>query len=65
MRVAGIKGFTIRFDDQPAEKMQLSTDIEKQIGAAAVSGDAFLKLQGSKRLRMEALTYRGNTERGH
>jgi hypothetical protein len=52
----GIEGTTLRFDDQPPERMRLGTKMEKQVNAVEISGDEFRKLLGSNRLRMEVLT---------
>lgn len=52
----GIEGVTLRFDDQPAERMRLARKVEKQVSAVEISGDEFRKLLGSNRLRIEVLT---------
>jgi SPOR domain len=52
----GVQGFSYRLDDGPVSKMQLATDIERQIGAVHISGDAFNHILRASRLRVETFT---------
>ncbi len=52
----GVQGFTYRIDDEASSKMQIPTEIEKNIGAAHIEGSEFAHLLSAKRLRMQVLT---------
>jgi cell division protein FtsN len=53
----GLKAYRYRIDDGPASKLQLPTEVQKQMDVAEISGRAFDAIIASKRLRVEALTY--------
>jgi hypothetical protein len=52
----GIQTVTLRFDDQPPERLRLGTEMEKEIRSVHITGDEFRKLLGSNRLRVQVLT---------
>jgi hypothetical protein len=52
----GVKGVTLRFGDQPAEKLRLATKSERSLSSVSIEGGDFTKLLGSTRLRMQVLT---------
>lgn len=52
----GLEGITVRYGEQPAERLRLATDIEKRIRAVSISGNGFQKLLGSERLRVQVST---------
>jgi hypothetical protein len=52
----GIESITLRFGDEPPERMRLATDIEKKVRALSITGNEFRKLLGSRRLRVQVLT---------
>jgi hypothetical protein len=51
----GVKAYTIRFNDEPAEPLQNATNIEKEISAADLSMYSE-RIYTAKRLRVEILT---------
>jgi hypothetical protein len=52
----GIQSVTLRFDDQPPERLRLGTEMEKELRSVRITGDEFRKLLGSSRLRVQVLT---------
>jgi hypothetical protein len=52
----GVQSVTLRFDDEPAQKLRLASEMEKKLDVADINGADFERLLSSKRLRMQALT---------
>jgi hypothetical protein len=52
----GLKSVTLRFGDQPAERLRLATEMEEKVDAIEISGNDFTKLLGSARLRVQSMT---------
>src|SRR5262249_49583854 len=52
----GVRGITLRFDEQPARALRLATDIERRIGTVNFTRAEFNELQSSKRLRVQVMT---------
>lgn len=52
----GVSGVTLRFGDQPADKLRLPTQIEKKMSTVVIDGSQFNRLLGSNRLRLQAIT---------
>lgn len=54
----GLRGYTLRFDDDPALSMKLPTDVEKQVSAFFIesSDERYARLMAATRLRIQALT---------
>jgi hypothetical protein len=52
----GVKGYQVRLDDEPEGRMNLPSDIEKQMSALMWEGDAFETLMKAKRARIQVLT---------
>lgn len=52
----GIAAVTLRFDDEPARRLRLATDVEKRISALNVTGSEFKRLIGASRLRAQVVT---------
>lgn len=52
----GIQSYRLRFDDEPAQPLNLASDSEKNINAIDIKDTDFDKLFTSKRLRVEVLT---------
>lgn len=55
----GVKAYTLRFDDAPAEAMQLPTDMEKEMSAVILE-PLFDRIYNGSRLRTEIVTVLGN-----
>lgn len=59
----GVQGVTLRFDDNPANRLRLATDMEKRIRSVIISGREFSQLTGSSRLRYQVATlFRGSAD---
>lgn len=52
----GVDGVTLRFDNDPPDKMRLARDIEKKISAVDIEGSDFRRALASKRLRVQIIT---------
>jgi hypothetical protein len=55
----GIKGYKLRFDDNPASGLQLATPIEQQVGAVIWEDQDFYRILQARRLRFQGLTVLG------
>jgi hypothetical protein len=53
----GIQAYEVRVDDDPPSKMQLASDIEKQIQALGFQGAEFEEVLKSKRLRVKGVGF--------
>jgi hypothetical protein len=49
----GVKGYTVRVDDEPPSQMQLPSDIEQGIQALGFQGKAFEQVLEAKRIRVQ------------
>lgn len=56
----GVKFYTLRYDDQPAESQQSATKMEKDISAVIIdSSNSFDRIYNGKRLRAQVGTILG------
>jgi hypothetical protein len=51
----GVRAYTLRFDDEPADSLQLARDMEKEISAVMIGSD-FDRAYSGKRLRVQVQT---------
>jgi len=51
----GVQAITLRFDDDPPERMQLASDVEKDVSAIAIKDADFERLLTARRLRYQIL----------
>lgn len=58
----GVKGYSVRFDDEPASADRLASQHELAIQSVALKNDDFLKLLTSRRVRLQILTAGGQKE---
>jgi len=56
----GVKGYTVRVDDEPAGQMQLPNIIEKETHVLLFQGEAFSTIMKAKRIRIQVLTVTTN-----
>ncbi len=52
----GIRSITLRYGNQPAEKLRLPSKIEKKVSAITIDNSDFTKILASNRLRVQAFT---------
>ncbi len=52
----GIRGITLRFDDEPPREMRLATKMEKDVRVVILDGADRAKALSSKRLRYQVVT---------
>lgn len=52
----GVRGYQLRFNDEPSKALQLATDNEGQISVVMIKGRNFSKLIGSQRIRIQIIT---------
>lgn len=52
----GVKGYRLRFGEQPSEELQLPKEMEEQMGVIMIQDDDFTKLLASNRLRVQVMT---------
>ncbi|MCL7715134.1 hypothetical protein [Stenotrophomonas mori] len=53
----GVRGVTLRFDDNPPGRLRIATEIEKRIRSVVISGRDFSQLSNSNRLRYQISTF--------
>lgn len=59
----GLKSITLRFDNQPAEDLRLPSSLEKQMSSIMIENNAFTKVLGSNRLRVQVYTVLGEIKK--
>lgn len=52
----GVQAVTLRFGDEPADKLRLATRLEKEVRAVEISGSDFERLSTAPRLRYQVST---------
>lgn len=52
----GVKGYTLRIDDNPPGQMRLASPLETQISMVNLSGDLFVDSMAGNRLRVQTFT---------
>ena len=55
----GVRGYTLRFDDNPAERSRVPDSIERDVSIVRVTGSTFSRLLSAKRLRVQVVTLLG------
>jgi hypothetical protein len=60
----GVQGITLRFDDNPPNRLRLATDMEKKLRSVIISGRDFSQLTTSSRLRYQVSTLVRGIESG-
>ncbi len=60
--VSGVRGVTLRFDDEPAKPMRLASSMEKSVDAIIFQQQEINTVRAADRLRIEAVTILNKTK---
>ena len=52
----GVRGVTVRYDNDPPQQMRLATEMEKKVRAVIFDGADFDRVQNAKRVRIQVMT---------